>query len=76
MQHIPKNLDFWKKLQADFCQGVGFILGKYVSNININHIRIISVNTANLPLILIALAVNTAVSLAVKKTLCISYILL
>ena len=39
-----------------------------MSNINIHYIRIISVQIATLPLILIALAFNTEVSLAAKKS--------
>ena len=70
VKKIPKFV-FLEKLQASEIWDVVLLLGRYLSNISKNNIKIVSIKTAALPLFKITLEVYIAQVVAVKKEYCI-----
>ena len=67
VQNIPR-IRFLKNIHTKGCWGIGFILGKYVINKNINSITMIATETITLPFVIIKLVVYIVLSLSIKKS--------
>ena len=71
---ICQNIGFLENLQANFYWRIGFLLCKYLRNLDKNYITMIAIKTYIIPFTLITLVTYTGLSLIFPKIICIFHL--